>query len=182
MDKNSNPDVVVLGRAMYDTLVSLAGIGAYECGDDDGFKRVLTHAHKHNSVLAAERRAYILRVQQEDREQRAEVRAFIRTGVRDVYIQSGSGLAVPATVLGRSRCKTRVDVRYKSAIRHVGQTRCDVPVKNIVTQLPEGWMEIAGGDLKGYFVSPQLNPVLDADIFRAEQELKGIPRGTDSGT
>jgi hypothetical protein len=182
MEKNTNAEVVVLGRVMYDRLVALAWIGACECGDTDVYRHVVKHAKKHNAALAEERRAAVLHAQQVDRERRAAVRTFIRSGVKDIFILSGTGLAVPATVLGRSRCKTRVDVRYKDSIRHVGQIRRDVDVENILTQLPSGWMEVLGGDLKGYFVPPVLNSALDDDVARAEEELKGLSRGTDSGT
>lgn len=183
MDKNTDPRSILISRENYDELVYLA-----HCGVNDGggtaeqLKRIVDHARKFNPAYNAQVRARALAADKSWREKRQRTIALLRSGQRDAFIKyANHPYLTPVEILGKSpRSKIEVRVKYKNP--DLRNRNDSFPVDSIIVGPPEGWMVIVSGEYKGCFAPPVETAVLDADIARAEQELKGITRGSDSGT
>jgi len=183
VDKNKDPRSILISRENYEQLVYLAHCGVNDgAGTAEELKRIVDHARKFNPVYNAEVRDRSLAEEKRWREKRDRTMAFLRSGVRNAFLKYVSHpYLVPVEIVGKSpRSKVEVRVRHTTDV-HKGRND-SFPVDSLILALPEGWQRIESGKYKDCFAPPPYNPQLDEDIARAEQELKGTTRGTDSGT
>lgn len=183
MNKNKDPRSILISRENYEQLVYLAHCGVNDgAGTAEELKRIVDHARKFNPAYSAEIRARRLAEEKGWRERRDRTIAFLRSGVRNAFLKyANHPYLTPVEIVGKSpRSKIEVRVRHTTA-EYKGRNN-SFPVDSFILAPPEGWQRLESGKYKDCFAPPQYNPVLDEDIARAEQELKGTPRGTDSGT
>ncbi len=155
MEKNKNPEIMVMDARRFAELMCLAEIGASECGRQDVLNRLSRHIRHFNIPIAQGLKEDL----KEKRKQYLEKRALIRKLIsehhgKDVFIKESDGCYKPAVLLGRGLL-SKETVRVKSFV--LGQsgavTKMDVHVGHIATSKPAGFQFCVGGKWKNTYIN-----------------------------
>jgi len=178
MKKNDDNQTILMDVDMYHELLSLASIGASECGDHQTFARVERHVRKFNLPVKWRLLHDLQAAIKIAKENRAKTIQLINAAPKELFRKTrfdGQARYQRVKFVGR-------DLRHKQHVRVALPARVDrfeseplvvsEHITTLVTSVPECWMEITHGPQKGMFMlMPPLNPTLADDFAAADLEL-----------
>lgn len=173
MDVNNDGKIVVLSKAVYEKLYSLACIGAVECGDRPDLDACHRHARKFNTDIKAEFDSYVEYTKAQKRELKEKLRKYVRryTG-KTVYFSPKEHVAIPATIQGIGT-DDNICLKLPDDIPHFRnwypKNKAHIRMEKIqLTPISEGWILIQTGEYKGCY--------LHHDKILAEKITINIPK------
>lgn len=176
MKKNDDKFMIAMDRDMYYELLGLASIGAAECGDRDAFERVDRHVRKFNTHVKWQHLKNVEQAFKINKANRAKTIELLNLAPEYLFRQfryDGQLHYERVKFIGRS-LPHKQHIRVRSLKVEPGYFKGRVIIEHVsslVTEIPEGWMEITHGDRKGYFMPVVPTPTLDLDFAAADAAL-----------
>lgn len=148
MERNNDPEIVVIERGIANTLMHYARIGAYEAGADiDDLER---HVRKFNTPVSDAHQEEINRQRQQFRADRKAVTDLIRTNLgKTVFVKTAKYVLTPMRFLSRAG-GSKTHVRVHDPLEE--KIHDSIPVSEVFAELPEGYRIHQMGRWKGSFV------------------------------
>lgn len=148
MQKNNNPEIVVMDRRIADSLLHYARIGASEAGSDiDSEER---HIRKFNTAVSADHQAAINREREIFNEGKKAVQKLLSThSGNPVYMKVAREVLAVVRLVGVVR-GSKVHVRVHDLLTEKFE---EVHIDELFAELPEGYRKHEIGRWKGRYVS-----------------------------
>lgn len=148
MERNKDPDVIIMDRRVYDTLLHYANIGISEAGGD--IDSELCHIRKFNPVVSAEHRKAI----EDDRAKKKkacwDAKTLLSTHCgEEVYLRHDSTLIAPVTLKGLGK-----DGHPWLTIIQTYPRRLETQthVSQLMAEVPEGYRLHRVGKYEGCYI------------------------------
>lgn len=147
MERNTDPEIVVMDKGVADMLIHYARIGASEAGSCT--KELERHIRKFNVPVSEEHQAAIYRRRTEFRQDQQRVKDLIRTnGGKTVFMKVAAGVLAPVRLLSVVK-GSKVHVRvHDPLIEKIEEVRID----EVFAELPPEYRIHQIGRWKGRFV------------------------------
>lgn len=177
--KNTNPNVVVMSKEAYQTLLSLAEVGTQELGEQRLFN-VLRKIRRWNQPLIDQYQLISKEKKQEESIIKENVKYLLRFSGQIVFINVTKNIYRPIKIISRAYVYAN-GRRYSDDM--LGYLKCNnigsyrsrqesYYYTNIVTELPDNHAHILEGEYKDCFVFPDGYRELNQSTWLKKSELK----------
>lgn len=157
MDKNLNPNIVIMDRDQFRVLSQLAEIGHNESGAGD-MKALRKHIRHFNPHIAAAYEENRKRERQKLFDNIAKARALLRDKQgKEVFVRDGQDVYIPGILKGRGvENRYSVRVEYRSNIQQKTVVN-ELPIWNVAAAVPDGLAFVSEGYWAGNWMK-QIKP------------------------
>lgn len=148
MERNKDPDVIIMDRRVYDTLIHYANIGVSEAGGDLDSEKC--HIRKFNPVVGAEHRKQLDDAKELDKKHRRLAVVLLNSHAGEkVFVQRDPTMIAEVELLRiNQKDPTFVFVKDPITSRHEQQ----VHIQRVMTELPEGYRLHRIGKYEGRYI------------------------------
>lgn len=154
MEKNHDPQIVVMDIARYQELMQLAEYGASDSGQLGKLKELLKHIRRFNTPIGTAFQEGI----KEEQKKYLEVRSLIKELIskyqgKEVFVKQSRGCYKPAILIGRSlHSKELIQIETFRLGESDTLLRMDVRPNDIVTSIPSHFQLCVGGKWKNTYI------------------------------
>jgi len=150
MERNTDPDVVVINRSNFDLLVHYARIGSYEAtGSGEEVEEIERHARKWNTPIMNESKEQAEKRRAEDKRLRERLKKLLAyTDRRNTFYQIEEHVVGGFRVMSRSDEGKHLIRGYDTLTKKI----LNIPIDKVFIDLPDGYRPHQIGKYAGQFV------------------------------